>query len=110
MLEALGYQVYAARNGDEAITLFSTLTSRIHMVILDMVMPVISGGGVYDRLLEINPDVRVLISSGYSQNSRVEALLKKGCSGFIQKPFSIQLLSRKVRNVLDAGEREGYVG
>ncbi|MDO9264063.1 MAG: response regulator [Desulfosalsimonadaceae bacterium] len=110
MLEALGYKVYAARNGDEAITLFSTLTGRIHMVILDMVMPGKSGGEVYDRLQEVNPDVRVLISSGYSQNSRVEALLKKGCSGFIQKPFSIQLLSRKVRNVLDAGEREGQVG
>jgi len=107
MLEALGYQVYTARNGDEALILFSTLTIRIHMVILDMIMPGISGGEVYDRLLEINPDVRVLISSGYSQNSRVEALLKKGCCGFIQKPFSIQLLSRKVRNILDAGEREG---
>jgi signal transduction histidine kinase/CheY-like chemotaxis protein len=102
MLEVLGYQVHSARNGSEAIDLYTKHKDRIHLVILDMVMPVMSGEQVYDSLIEINPDIRVLVSSGYSQSGPAEKILQKGCNGFIQKPFKIQLLSQAIRQVLNA--------
>ncbi|MBC2715783.1 MAG: response regulator [Desulfobacteraceae bacterium] len=100
MLEALGYQVHSAQNGNNAIEFYSTYKDRIHLVILDMVMPGMSGKQVYDRLVKINPNIKVLISSGYSQNGPAERILKKECNGFIQKPFKIQLLSQTIRKIL----------
>ena len=70
------------------------------MVILDMIMPEISGGETYDKLKEINPDIKVLLSSGYSINGQATEILDRGCNGFIQKPFNIANLSKKIREVL----------
>jgi signal transduction histidine kinase/CheY-like chemotaxis protein len=102
MLEVLGYQVHSAQNGKKALELYTQHKNMIHLVILDMIMPEMNGEQVYDGLLEINPDIRVLISSGYSQSGPAEKILKKGCNGFIQKPFKIQLLSQAIRKVLNA--------
>lgn len=71
-------------------------------MILDMIMPEISGGDTFDRLKEIHPNIKVLLSSGYSINEQAQDILRRGCKGFIQKPFNIQNLSRKLRQVLDA--------
>ena len=70
------------------------------LVILDMIMPGMSGGETYDRLKEISPDIRVLLSSGYSIDGQAAEILKRGCSGFIQKPFNIEQLSQKIREIL----------
>jgi signal transduction histidine kinase/ActR/RegA family two-component response regulator len=102
MLEVLGYKVHSAQNGKKAIELYTQNKDMIHLVILDMVMPEMNGEQVYDALLEINPDIKVLISSGYSQSGPAEKILKKGCNGFIQKPFKIQLISQAIRKVLNA--------
>jgi len=102
MLEALGYQVHSAQNGNKAIEYYSRYNGMIHLIILDMIMPGMNGEQVYERLVEINPDVKVLLSSGYSQNGLTEKTLKKGCNGFIQKPFKIQLLSQTIRKILTA--------
>jgi DNA-binding NarL/FixJ family response regulator len=64
-------------------------------------MPGISGGETYNRLKEINPDIRVLLSSGYSINGEAKTIMDRGCDGFIQKPFQLENLSRKVREILD---------
>ena len=61
--------------------------NEIDLVILDMIMPGISGGETFDRLRAINPDVRVLLSSGYSINGEAKHIMERGCNGFIQKPF-----------------------
>ncbi|MBW2169089.1 MAG: response regulator [Deltaproteobacteria bacterium] len=71
------------------------------MVILDMIMPDMGGGETYDRLKEINPDIKVLLSSGYSINGQANEILERGCDGFIQKPFNMKDLSRKLREILD---------
>ena len=71
------------------------------MVILDMIMPGMSGGETYDRLKEINPDIKVLLSSGYSINGQAKKILDRGCNAFIQKPFNLKELAKKVREVLD---------
>ena len=71
------------------------------MVILDMIMPEMGGGETYDRLREINPDIKVLLSSGYSINGQATEILERGCNGFIQKPFNMKGLSRSIRGILD---------
>jgi len=63
-------------------------------------MPDMGGSDTYDRLKEINPGVKVLLSSGYSLDGQAEDILKRGCDGFIQKPFDLIELSRKIKEVL----------
>ena len=71
------------------------------MVILDMIMPDMSGGEAYDRLREIHPDIKVLLSSGYSLRRQARDILARGCKGFIQRPFNMRELSHKLRGVLE---------
>ncbi len=100
MLEQLGYTVLAASGGREAIEIYDTEFERIDMVILDMIMPDLGGGAVFDHLKSVRPDVKVLLSTGYSLTGQAEEILSRGCSGFIQKPFNINQLSAKIREVL----------
>ena len=101
MLESLGYEVLLAKSGGEAIDLYTKNRDKVDMVILDMIMPEMGGGETYDRLKAINPTIKVLLSSGYSINEKADAILKQGCNGFIQKPFDLRKLSRKIRSVLN---------
>jgi len=104
ILKALGYTVLVARGGKEAIEIVSKaheLPPAPDLVILDMIMPEIGGGETYDRLKEINPDIKVLLSSGFSINGEVTEILERGCNGFIQKPFNIRQLSQRIREILD---------
>jgi CheY-like chemotaxis protein len=64
-------------------------------------MPEMGGGETYDRLKEMDPDVKVLLSSGYSLDGQATEILNRGCDGFIQKPFSIKALSQKLRQIID---------
>jgi CheY-like chemotaxis protein len=101
MLEALGYQVMVARTGREAVEIYEKERESIDMVILDMTMPDMGGAQVCDRMKEINPDMKILVASGYTMESEARQTLARGCSGFIQKPFSLKQLSEKVRGILD---------
>jgi len=101
MIESLGYEVLPARNGEEALRIFKNHHPRIDLVILDMVMPYLNGGEVFDRMKTIDPAVRVLLASGYSLNGQAENILERGCNGFIQKPFNTVELSHKIREILD---------
>ena len=100
LLEAVGYRVLTARDGLEAIELYQKNQDDIDIVILDMIMPSISGGEVYDRMKEINPDIKALLSSGYSIDGQATDILSRGCNGFIQKPFTINELSAAIRQIL----------
>ena len=101
LLEFLGYRVYAAGSGQEAIAVYMEKKTKIDMVLLDMIMPGISGGETFDRLREINSGIKVLLSSGYSIEGEAQEILGRGCNGFIQKPFHLEKLSQKVREMLD---------
>lgn len=101
MLKALGYTVLVARSGKEAIELHKANRDKIDMVILDMIMPGGGGGETYDQMKEITPDIKVLLSSGYSIDGQATEILERGCNGFIQKPFSMNELSLKIREILD---------
>ena len=100
MLSELGYRVLAANGGQEALDIFASDHDRIDLVILDMIMPKLGGGETYDRLKAIDPDVRVILSSGYSIDGEASEILRKGCNGFIQKPFGLGQLSAKIREVV----------
>ncbi|MDY6950340.1 MAG: response regulator [Thermodesulfobacteriota bacterium] len=73
----------------------------IELVLLDMVMPNMAGGETYDRMKEIKPDLRVLLSSGFSIDGEAAEILERGCNGFIQKPFTMRQLSEKIGEVLN---------
>lgn len=101
VLEKLGYEVLTAKSGKEAIEIYKINPKKIDMVILDMVMPETGGGDTYEKLRDINPDIKVLLSSGYSIDGQAGEILSRGCDGFIQKPFDIKILSLEIRKILD---------
>ena len=105
MLKTLGYEVLSAGSGQEALELYEKNQDKIDLVLLDMIMPGVSGGKTFDRLKEIKPGVKVLLSSGYSIDGQATEILKRGCDGFIQKPFSMQGLSQNIRKILDKGNK-----
>jgi signal transduction histidine kinase len=102
MLKNLGYQVYLASSGMEAIEMYQRHKAEIDLIILDIIMPQMDGQQTYIQIMRINPDVKVLICSGYSQhNSIKEMLLDEGVVGFMRKPVEIAQLSQVVREALD---------
>jgi CheY-like chemotaxis protein len=100
MLDKLGYSVLQARNGSEAVKIYKKNKDKINLVVLDMVMPGMSGSEVYDKIKEINRSVKTLLSSGYSMDGEAKEILKRGCEGFIQKPFNLKEFSEKIREIL----------
>jgi two-component system cell cycle sensor histidine kinase/response regulator CckA len=102
MLVKLGYQVIAADGGEPAVAKLLQMGDQIDLVILDMIMPGMDGGTTFDRIRAQLPTMPVLLSSGYAMNGRATEILERGCNGFIQKPFNLSELSKKVREVLDA--------
>ena len=101
MLTELGYEVLTAKSGEKALEQYRINKDKIDLVILDMIMPGMGGGETYDRLKQIDPEITVLLSSGYSIDGQATEILKRGCNGFIQKPFNIEILSKKIREILN---------
>jgi CheY-like chemotaxis protein len=101
LLQSLGYTVLEAESGGAAIKLYEKNRDKIDLVVLDLIMPHMGGGEVYDRMKEINPAVKVLLASGYSVDGQAKVLLARGCDGFIQKPFNIGKLSEHIRAILE---------
>jgi two-component system cell cycle sensor histidine kinase/response regulator CckA len=66
-----------------------------------MILPGMSGGKIFDCLREINPEIRVLLSSGYSINGEAQQILDRGCNGFLPKPYRLKELAQSVRKILD---------
>jgi len=108
MLEKMGYTVLKACCGDDAVRVFTDMPQQIDLVILDLIMPDIGGGEVFDRLRTIRPDIKVLLASGYSMGDAA-AIIARGCNGFIQKPFGMEKLSHAIREVIDNGHHQPAV-
>ena len=100
VLKKLGYTVLESNSGRHAVELYQKLRDKIDLVVLDIVMPDMGGAEVYDRLKEINPDVKVLLSSGYSIDDQAREMMDHGCDDFIQKPFSLKAMSEKIAGIL----------
>ena len=102
MIRVLGYDVITASDGKEALDIYQKQRGRIDMVILDLIMPGMGGGEIFDQLKLIDSEIKVLLSSGYSINGQASSIMKRGCSGFIQKPFGIQELSQKISEIISS--------
>jgi CheY-like chemotaxis protein len=101
MLEKLDFRVITAMGGKEALEIYKEKKDSIDIIILDMIMPGMSGGKTYDKLKKIDPGVKVLLSSGYSLNGEATRILDRGCDGFIQKPFNMEEISKKIGEILE---------
>ena len=102
MLELLGYSVLTAKNGEDGIKVFREHQKEIRAVILDMAMPVMTGDDAYKRLKEIDSQVKVLVATGFTNDQRVRKTLEAGANGFMKKPFSINVLSRKLHEIINS--------
>jgi len=100
MLSLLNYTPICVASGGAAIDIFDRRKDEIDLVVLDLILTDINGGEVFDRIRAIDPDVRVLLASGYSLEGEAAGILERGCDDFIQKPFTIEQLSRKVESLL----------
>ncbi|MBN1850983.1 MAG: PAS domain S-box protein [Deltaproteobacteria bacterium] len=101
MLKRLGYRVLEAMSGKEAIDIVRTFNEAIDLVILDIILPDMEGKAIYPVIKEIRPDIKVILCSGYSSDGPAQEILDAGAQAFIQKPFSINGLSEKVKKVLE---------
>ena len=101
-----GYRVVTARDGFKAIEIYRKLRDQISLIILDFTMPVMDGADVFEELREINPQVPVVLSSGFAEQDRLRAMLAKGLRGFIPKPYTQAKLLAQIRATLDAMQME----
>ncbi len=99
-LEKLGYTVLLAIDGKEAVGIYKQKKEEIDLVLLDMIMPKMDGKETNLALRKINPDVKVLLASGYSQNGTATEILNEGALGFVQKPFRMDELSKAIAEAL----------
>lgn len=101
ILKRLGYEVIAASSAQEGITFYNANRDSIKLVLLDMIMPEMNGRECFEQLKKINPDVRVVLASGFSQAADFDQMQKNGLCGFIQKPYSLIELSRLLNKILN---------
>jgi CheY-like chemotaxis protein len=101
ILKECGYKTISAENGKEGIEVFKKRRKEITAVLLDMSMPKMSGKETYIKMKEIQPDVRVLLASGFRLDERVDQVLKLGVKEFIQKPFTLEKLARAIDRVVN---------
>ncbi len=99
--KALGYKVITADSGKEALKIYKQKKNEINLVILDMIMPEMNGLETFKKLKRLNPDIKVLLSTGYSIDDKAQEMLKRGCKGYILKPYSVIDFSHKIREVLE---------
>ena len=102
MLTDEGYQVILARDGFEALKIYQQISKKVGLVILDFFLPVMDGDAVFDELCALNPDVAVVLSSGFGEQSKLGNMLARGLRGFIPKPYTREKLLAQVRSTLDA--------
>ena len=93
----LGYDPDTAATGLEGLEKYQSASGRYDLVVLDLLMPGLSGEEVFERIKRLNPEQKILIVSGFSSEAVVRRLLSSGAAGFIQKPFSIDSLAAKVK-------------
>ncbi len=100
MLERMGYQVLGARSSTEAVDVFRKHNTSIDVVLLDYMLPDASGAETFKKIRKINPDARVVLSTGHGENQEILDLMKLGCRGMIQKLFGFDMLAEKIKRAM----------
>ena len=104
-LEYFGYTVYEAEDGSSGVDLFRKFHDRIALVLLDLTMPEMSGEEVFDLLRQIQPEIPVIVSSGYDESEATRRFAGKGVSGFLKKPYTAETLAERVKSVMAVSSR-----
>jgi CheY-like chemotaxis protein len=102
MLEAEDYRIVLAKDGFEALKIYHQMGKNISLIILDFFLPVMDGDAVFDELKAINPDVQVVLSSGFAEQTKLGSMLARGLCGFIPKPYTQEKLLDQVRSIIAA--------
>ena len=100
-LQGLGYSVILAENGLDTVEIYRNNPNEIDLVILDMIMPKQGGHSTFFELKSIDPDVKVLLISGYVSEEEVQDILDKGAKGFLPKPCRIDMIAKELRKIFD---------
>jgi len=108
ILERLGYHVTARTSSIEALELFIEQPEKFDLVITDMTMPNMTGDELAGRLMEIRPDIPIILCTGYSERISREKAQRMGIKEFILKPLVMSVLGRTIRNVLDGDGRDSH--
>jgi len=103
ILQRFGYSVLVVNNGREAIDLYRQRSRDIAAVVLDMIMPEMDGGEVFQRLRAFNPQVKVIVSTGCERTPDIDEMLQQGATGFLQKPFRMAELAEAVGEAVEGG-------
>ncbi len=104
-LQKLGYSVLLAENGLDAVEIYAANPCRIDLVLLDMIMPKAGGHETFYRIIELDPEANVLLSSGFVSEDEVNDLLGQGARGFLPKPHRLAEVAKAIRRVLDEHPR-----
>ncbi len=105
MLALHGYKVIVVNDGFAALKIYQRIGRQIALVILDFFLPIMDGDAVFDELRSLNPEINVVLSSGFAEQSKISAMLAQGLRGFIPKPYTSEKLISQVRSILDAGRQ-----
>jgi CheY-like chemotaxis protein len=103
MLKRLGYRVLKAHNGYEGLQLFEENKSKIDLIISDLEMPKMNGKEVMDKIREIDPQIKVMLSSGALTDADEKNVMNKGFNGFIKKPYNMNTLYKKMAEIIEIG-------
>ena len=100
-LQQLGYSVLLAENGLDAVEIYRENPHEIDLVLLDMIMPKAGGHQTFFKIRAIDPEAKILLSSGFVSEEEVQDLLAQGACGFLPKPHRLPVVAKAIRDVLD---------
>ncbi|MGB5155933.1 MAG: response regulator [Desulfobacterales bacterium] len=101
LLNKQGFTVFVAENGEEALEIYRENKKIIDLVILDVSMPGMGGYLCFKELRKMNPNIKVIIVTGYSDNGKVKEIIKSGAAGFVGKPYRFTKILNKIQEILD---------
>ena len=102
MLEFEDYRVILAKDGLEALQIYRQMGKKIALIVLDYFLPVMDGDAVFDELKAIDPDVRVVLSSGFGEQAKLGSMLARGLRGFLPKPYTHEKLIGHIQSIIEA--------
>ena len=100
-LQMLGYSVLLAENGSDAVDIYEANPGAIDLVLMDMIMPKLGGSQAFVKIREIDPEAKILLSSGFVNEEDIQHLLKQGACGFLSKPHRLPVVVKAIREALD---------
>ena len=100
-----GYRVIVVHDGVAALKIYERIGKQIALVILDFFLPILDGDAVFDELRALNPNINVVLSSGFAEQNKISSMLTQGLRGFMPKPYTSERLLMQVRSILDASRQ-----